>query len=292
MSAGPFVTTAGTSNAGVDPWNAEVERVIAGESPWALLRGEALAVLAALPNASVDAILTDPPYSSGGFTRGDRQEPVRKKYVQTGTKVRRPDFAGDGRDQRSFRYWCALWMAECLRVAKPGAPICVFTDWRQLPSTSDAIQAGGWVWRGIVVWDKTEAARPHIGRFASQCEYVVWGSAGALPERAEVGVLRGVIREPVHPRDKHHLTGKPTAVMQALARVCVPGGIVLDPFAGSGTTGVGALLQGRRFVGIELAAEYAAIARERLAASRGGVALEAQRAGQVGLFETAVQESP
>jgi site-specific DNA-methyltransferase (adenine-specific) len=114
------------------------------------------------------------------------------------------------------------------------------------------------------VWDKTDAARPQVGRFASQCEYVVWGSAGPLPDRREIGVLRGVIRERVDPRKKHHMTGKPENVMRALARICVSDGVILDPFAGSGTTGVGALLEGRRFVGVELTDSYSHIARDRL----------------------------
>jgi DNA modification methylase len=106
-----------------------------------------------------------------------------------------------------------------------------------------------------------------------------------MGERAEVGVLRGVIRERVDRNDKHHITGKPTAVMQALARICVPGGIILDPFAGSATTGVGALLEGRRFLGVELTDDYATIGRERLSAVAASVEVEARRAGQVGLFE-------
>ncbi len=257
---------------------------VQAEVPWTLHPGDALAVLRSLPDASVDAVITDPPYSSGGFTRGDRSVPPALKYTMTGTQIERPGFSGDNRDQRSFEYWCALWLSECLRVAKPGAPLCVFTDWRQLPTMTDAIQAGGWVWRGIVVWDKTEACRPAMGRFAAQCEYVVWGTAGPSNDDEEVGCLWGVIREPVRIADKHHVTGKPTAVMQQLVRICPAGGVVLDPFAGSGTTGVAALLEGRRFVGAEITAEYIEIARERLNAAEANVDLQAYRAGQEPLF--------
>jgi site-specific DNA-methyltransferase (adenine-specific) len=116
---------------------------------------------------------------------------------------------------------------------------------------TDAVQAGGWVWRGIVVWDKTEACRPAMGRFAAQCEYVVWGTAGPSRDNEEVGCLWGVIREPVRMVDKHHVTGKPTGVMRHLVRISPTGAVILDPFAGSATTGVAALLEARRFVGIE-----------------------------------------
>jgi site-specific DNA-methyltransferase (adenine-specific) len=251
---------------------------------WVLHHGDALAVLRSMPDASVDAVITDPPYSSGGFTRGDRSLPPAMKYTMNGTKIERPAFSGDNRDQRSFAYWCALWLSECLRIAKPGAPLCVFTDWRQLPTMTDAVQAGGWVWRGIIVWDKTEACRPAMGRFAAQCEYVVWGTAGPSRDDQEVGCLWGVIREPVRTADKHHVTGKPTAVMQRLVKICPPGGIVLDPFAGSATTGVAALGEGRQFVGIEVASEYVRIALERLSAAEVGIDVDAYRSRQEPLF--------
>jgi hypothetical protein len=115
--------------------------------------------------------------------------------------------------------------------------------------------------------------------------YVAWGPAGPSPDDEEVGGLWGVIREPVRMADKHHVTGKPTAVMQRLVRICPPGGVVLDPFAGSSTTGVAALLEGRRFAGIERVAEYVAIGRDRLEAAEVNVNLEAHRGAQEPLFE-------
>lgn len=63
----------------------------------------------------------------------------------------------------------------------------------------------------------------------------------------------------------HHPTVKPTDLMRYLCRLVTPaGGVVLDPFMGSGSTGRGALLEGFRFIGIEREAEYMAIARARI----------------------------
>lgn len=56
------------------------------------------------------AVVTDPPYSSGGAFRGDRTQSTTAKYVQSGTLAYRPEFAGDNRDQRSFAVWCSMWM--------------------------------------------------------------------------------------------------------------------------------------------------------------------------------------
>ncbi|WP_367174904.1 hypothetical protein [uncultured Desulfovibrio sp.] len=68
---------------------------------------------------------------------------------------------------------------ECWRVARAGAPLMVFTDWRQLPALTDAVQGAGWKWLGIVPWNK-RSARPQIGRFRQQCEHVLCACKGSL----------------------------------------------------------------------------------------------------------------
>lgn len=227
-----------------------------------ILRGDALPLLRTLPDACVDAVITDPPYSSGGMFRGDRNLSTREKYQSSDTARVYVDFPGDSRDQRSFLLWATLWLAECYRLAKPGAVCGVFTDWRQLPTVTDAIQAGGFVWRGIAAWDKTEAARPQKGRFRNQCEFLAWATKGPAPLDGEC--LPGVWRHPVVSSRKHHLTGKPVDLMLDILRITPPGGLVLDPFAGSGSTAVAALKSGRRFLGIEMQPEIAALAESRL----------------------------
>lgn len=242
-----------------------------GTTPrWQLIHGEALQVLQTLPPASVDAVICDPPYSSGGFSRDDKNKTPDQKYTQSGREGRFPDFSGDNRDQRSYLTWCALWMDAALAALKPGGYFLAFTDWRQLPVMTDAVQVAGVFWRGIVVWDKGGGARaPHKGYFRHQAEYVVWGTKGPAVIATHDGPYPGCIAAPVLQHDKHHVTGKPTALMAELIR-CVPvGGVVLDPFAGSGTTGVACLRHGRRFIGIEREAGYAEIARQRLQAAAG-----------------------
>ncbi|NCC97750.1 MAG: site-specific DNA-methyltransferase, partial [Synergistales bacterium] len=108
-----------------------------------------------IPSGTIDAVITDPPYCSGGSSSASRQVDPAHKYVQSGTKIVRPSFGGDLRDQRSWGYWCTLWIGECLRAMKEGGYFLMFTDWRQLPQATDALQAGGVVWRGIIAWDKT-----------------------------------------------------------------------------------------------------------------------------------------
>lgn len=232
------------------------------DSSCVIYNGDALAVLAALPPASVDAVITDPPYSSGGFTRGDRAlSTTGSKYTDADSIRQLADFAGDNRDQRGYAFWCSLWLAECLRVTKPGGVIALFTDWRQLPVTTDVLQAGGWVWRGVVPWYKP-SSRPMAGRFASSCEYVVWGSSGSMGLDFDDECLPGFYQAN-SPREREHQTQKPLEIMRRIVRICPEGGVVLDPFAGSGTTGVAALIERRRFVGCELTEHYAEVAVRR-----------------------------
>ncbi len=86
-----------------------------------------------------------------------------------------------------------------------------------------------------------------------------------MPLQRRAPVLPGVIREPVRKADKHHLTGKPTALMRQLVQICEKGGRILDPFAGSGTTIVAAILEGYSCIGLEMTSHYANVARTRIA---------------------------
>ena len=229
-----------------------------------ILHRDALAGLLELADHSVDAIITDPPYSSGGLHAGSRKADPTAKYAHSGFGGSDlVSFAGDARDGRSYGYWSALWMGEALRVARPGSVLIVFTDWRQLPSTTDAIQAGGWTWRGVVPWVKP-GARPQKGRFAAACEYLVWGTKGARPQEGEC--LPGFF-EMIAPRDRVHVTQKPLALMRQLVRIAPVGGMVLDPFIGSGTTAEACRLEGRDCIGFDVVGHWAESSAARLAAT-------------------------
>lgn len=222
-----------------------------------LYLGDCLAILPGLVGP-FDAVVTDPPYSSGGQSKGDRARGTGQKYLNSGA-TRFPDFLGDTKDQRSYLHWSALWMGLCLDKLADGGLMIVFSDWRQLPVTTDAMQAAGVTWRGIAVWDKTGGARPYKGGFRSQAEYIVWGSKGTL--RGET-YSPGVFRVNPQAGGKLHQVGKPLPLMDDLVRACGPR--ILDPFRGSGTTGAAALEQGKSFVGIEASRHYFRVAEERL----------------------------
>lgn len=232
-----------------------------------IYHGDAIELLRQIAGP-VDALITDPPYSSGGMLRGDRMQTPSQKYVQSGTAELAPHnvtFSGDNRDARSWAFWVSCWVSLVRRHLRPGGYAMVFTDWRQLPALTDAFQSGGLVWRGLVPWDKTNASRaPHKGYFRHQCEYVVWGSNGALPVATHGGPWPGLVTERVDPRKKLHLTGKPVELMTRLVAAVPPGGVILDPFMGSASTGVAALEAGYEFIGFEQDAHYFEVATRRL----------------------------
>lgn len=89
------------------------------------------------------AVITDPPYNSGAGSMAARVgQSARSKYVPSDAQHTPPDFDGDQCDQRGFLPWVTLVMGQCWRVTRTGGPLLVFCDFRQVPVTSDALQAG------------------------------------------------------------------------------------------------------------------------------------------------------
>lgn len=164
----------------------------------------------------------------------------------------------------------AEWLYDVRKACKKGAPICLFIDWRQYPSITDALQWAGWIWRGTAVWDKGNS-RPQKGRFRQQAEYIVWGSNGPMPINRPVSCLPGVFRYG-NPQNRIHVTEKPLQLMKDVIQICEPGGLILDSFAGAGTTVLAAVMTGYRAVGIEVTDAY-----YKLGSDRVKIALEAEQ---------------
>lgn len=237
-----------------------------------LMLGDCLELIQGLPDGSVDMVLTDPPYSSGGLFAGDRKAGTSTKYTSKDYNgaARFPDFSGDNMDQRSFTEFMRMVLNKCRQKAKPESVCAVFVDWRNLPAMTDAIQTAGWIYRGIVVWDKGNC-RAIPNRFRNDCEYVVWGTNG--PRRTEyvsgIPVFPGCYHIPSVPsKQKHHQTEKPVELLEKLLAIVPAGASVLDPFMGSGSTGVACVNTSRDFIGIELSPGYYETACGRIEEAR------------------------
>jgi len=241
--------------------------VLAGAARWCVVEGEADAVLAALPDSAVGVVLTDPPYNprthAGAKAKGG-------KLVDLTTV----DF--DALDSTDF-------FAECLRVARRWClAFCVAEQIADYERTAGAmwIRTGAWIRVGASPQFTGDRPAPGFDtiaiahrkgrkRWNGGGKHALWSHGFA---RDEVGSAR------VHP------TQKPLRLMIDLVRDFTdPGEVILDPFAGSGTTGEAALIEGRRIILVERDAERCAIARARLAAAESGADWRAP-ASQPSLF--------
>lgn len=228
-----------------------------------LYHGDAFDILHDLEG--VGAVVTDPPYSSGGAFRGDRAQQTSLKYVNSDSRSREylPEFAGDNRDQRSFVVWSTMWLNACRQASVVGAPLVSFIDWRNLPALTDAVQAGGWVWRNVGTWWKP-GVRMQKGRLSASAEYVVYATNGPAAEGQ--GSPQNVFRCPPDPSaERDHIAQKPVDVGRWALQVAPPGAVVLDPFMGSGAVLVAARSLGHPVIGIDVDERYCDVAAKRLA---------------------------
>lgn len=245
--------------------------------------GDCLDVLKGMPAECVDAVVTDPPYSSGALHIGGRQKGTNEKYTSpsmgwwSAGEQGYPAYCGDNCDQMTWILFARSWLMECYRASREGAHLYLFSDWRQLGAAITAMQMGFWQYRGVVVWNKGNTARaPLAGLWRHGAEFLLWGAKGKPWSVTGGKWLKGVA--PVHNvlsesnvRNKEHVTQKPTTLAKKVLAVCCPeGATVLDPFMGSGTTGVACVQTGRRFIGCEIDEGYYKIARKRIAATEKG----------------------
>lgn len=237
---------------------------------WALHRGDALTKLCDFPHDFADAVITDPPYSSGG-----RRENARSIRTSMNRSVENDDWiAGDSMSTTGFVWLMREVAIESRRVLVNGGHLLSFIDWRMYPNLIGAIESADLRQHPTLVWDKTHFGMGAV--FRNQHEWICHFTKGqpATPNRRDTP---NVLRYP-NDRADDHPTQKPLELMRRLVDVVTPpGGVVLDPFAGSGTTGVAALLEGRRFIGVEMTEHYAEVAARRLSEASGKyVARDAQ----------------
>ncbi|WP_233705169.1 DNA-methyltransferase [Helicobacter bizzozeronii] len=230
-----------------------------------VFNADALEFMAKLPENCLDCVLIDPPYCSGGVkSLAERAKNTNDKYLLVRKDGKTyPEFIGDNKDQRVFTMWIGFIFAQIERILKPSSYFFSFIDWRMLPALSDAVQLADLAWRGVIVWDKGKGARPFANGFKQQCEFIVWGTKGALPN-SETTFHYGYIQAFLHSNKKQHATQKPLEVLKHCLAIVPKGGIVLDCFAGSGSTGVACAHLGLNFIGVEKSKQYAQIAQENL----------------------------
>lgn len=209
----------------------------------AFVRMDAMALI----GEQFHAIVTDPPYGLGSWD-----------WIKHGDQL---------------HDWHGRWAKLALTLVPPGGHMAVFSGTKHFHHMMLAVEDAGWELRDTLLWLKAggmpksrnrgpmgTGLKPGwepIALFRKPLDGTIFDCAKAAPGERDAGLPDG--------SKNKHPTVKPIALMQWLTRLLtIPGGRVLDPFAGSGSGGCAAVLDGFDWVGIEEDTESATIARHRI----------------------------
>jgi site-specific DNA-methyltransferase (adenine-specific) len=231
-------------------------------STWRVDHGDCLDLLRAMPDASVDAVVTDPPYCAGAVSESQRTSAGGQGLRSENIK-RFGWFVGDNMGTAGLAWLLRSIACEAARVCKPSGSLVVFCDWRMMATLQPAIESAGMRFQNLVVWDKGNMG---LGSgFRAQHELALHFTNGK-PEYHDRSTGNVICTRRVSAVDREHQTQKPVELMAKLIRVvCPQGGTVVDPFCGSGSTGVACAENDRNFIGFERDSGYVEIARRRIA---------------------------
>jgi len=226
-----------------------------------IIQGDALESLQAMPDASIDAIITDPPYCSGSV--GEAQRSAAKGQGLRSENLRKMGwFVGDNMGTAGLVWLLRSMAFEACRVLKPSGSLLVFCDWRMIPNLAPAIESAGLRFQNHITWDK--AAMGLGNGFRAQKEEILHFTNGK-PQYYDKGTPNVIRCKRVSATDREHQTEKPVDLLAQLIRVVCPvGGVVVDPFAGSCSTAEAARQTNRRFICIERDPSHCATGEARI----------------------------
>ena len=215
-----------------------------------LYNDDCLNVLKDIEDNSIDLVVTDPPYEviTGGRNGGVKGKPsgILTENKQLMKSIPKAD----------------LWLSECFRVMKDGTHIYIMTNTLNLTNYLNIINDVGFKLHNLLVWNKNNTTPNRW--YMKNCEYVIFARKGfAKP-------INNPSSQTVHNFDniignKKHPTEKPVDLMKLyVENSSQVGDTVLDPFMGSGSTGVACKELGRNFIGVELDKQYFDIATKRI----------------------------
>lgn len=288
-----------------------------------IINGDCISIMSEMPNNSIAACITDPPYNYEFIGRKwDEKEISRrlKKVKDSKTLVKNIPYgsglAGGVRNERWYKRnqenvieytnWCKQWGHELFKVCKHGAPVAVFNSTRTVAHIQVALEEAGFYTRDILVYRRHSGIPKGLNLkrklekmnhpnsetwdgwhtcFRNEWESIVlvqkpllnnyWETlqktgVGVFKTINEDGSFQSNILEGYQNKSEKkfaHCTVKPLELIKKLILTLVPksnDNIVLDPFAGSGTTLVASKELGYNYAGIEIEKEYVDIIKNRL----------------------------
>lgn len=216
-----------------------------------LYHGDCIQVMQTIEAKSIDMIVTDPPYGINFQSKWSKKGPRHRKLSQD------EDINSD-------------WLAHSSRLLADNGGLLCFCSWTNAHEWRERIESAGLKIISQVIWDREHHGMGDLfGAFAPQHDVIWYAVKGRrlLTNGRPKSVLRH--KRPSPSEDYGHPTCKPVDLMTQLC-LHTGAGTVLDPFMGSGSTGVACAIVGRSFVGIELDATYFATAKERINQAFGG----------------------
>lgn len=247
---------------------------VSSDGASALYHNDAFDLLPQLPDESVDCIWTDPPYklSNDGITcSAGKMVSVNKGQWDESEGI-------DADHEFNLE-----WISQCKRVLKPAGTIWISGTLHIYPSIGMALLQNGYRLLNDIIWEKPNPP-PNLGcrTFTHSTEVILWATKAKKGSRHKYTFnyhdmkrengdkqMKTVWSFPAPGKSEKlfgkHPTQKPVALIERCLRASTNvEDVVLDPFAGSGSTGVAAIRTNRRFLGIESNSEYADIAKQRL----------------------------
>ena len=248
--------------------------------PWEVILGDCVEIMRDMEPESFDFVFADPPYhlSNGGFSvKSGRQVSVNKGDWDSSAGIE-ADFA-----------FHQSWIENCLRLLTDDGSMMISGTYHSIYSCGSILQKLDARIINEIVWFKPNGAPALGGRnFTASHETIIWASKSRKSKHTfnyqeskdfdhqgdnlknPGKQMRSVWSIPSTPssekRHGQHPTQKPLRLLERIVSLCTnPGDKTLDPFCGSGTTGVAAIAMNRHFIGIEEDSTHAELARKRMA---------------------------
>lgn len=205
-----------------------------------------------LPDKSVDAIITDPPYN---ISRKNNFKTMGRSGIDFGEWDK--DF-----DQIS-------WLRVAVDKLKDGGSIIVFNSWKNMGDIVRELEALGCVYKDMIQWWKANPMpRNRERRYVTRCEFALWLTKGKgwTFNRQKPTYEDGIFTYPiVTNKERIHPTQKSVGLISDIIKIHTnKGDLILDPFMGSGTTAVACIDTERNYIGFELDENYCKAANKRI----------------------------
>ena len=217
-----------------------------------LYKGDCLELMRGVGTESIDLIVTDPPYKiiTGGDSNGKNS--IRPKGILSGN-----------RELMKFIPKFSEWLPECYRVLKNGTHAYFMVNSTNLMEMLVEVEKTGFKIHNILIWKKNNCTPSQF--YMKNCEYIIFCRKGKAKYINNMGGSKTVHDINNIKGNKVHPTEKPAELMSIyVENSSNVKDLVLDPFMGSGSTGVACVNTFRNFIGIEMDENYFEIAEKRI----------------------------